>query len=91
MITEFCKILVVNPDDVLGESRRPAYTLPRMLYWKLMRREGYTLAEIGRLNGRHHSTVIHALRRANELIEVDREVRAMWERVEGIKRHLSII
>jgi chromosomal replication initiator protein len=56
--------------DLYSTSRSPRISLPRQVAMYLVRRHcGLSFPEIGRRFGRHHTTVIHACRRAEELLE----------------------
>jgi chromosomal replication initiation ATPase DnaA len=53
----------VTLGDVLGYSRRAYIVAARRAAMHALRDEcGYSLCQIGRLLGRHHTTVMHALR-----------------------------
>ena len=86
MITEFCKILKVSESDVLGTSRQWKTAIIRQLYWKLLRQNGFSLHETGRLCERHHSTIHLGVKHADNMIETSGEFREMWDKVKLIKR-----
>lgn len=61
--------------DMLGRSRRAAVAEARMMaMYMIQRHTRMTLMEIGHVFGRKHSTVIHAIRRINELAQIDKHV-----------------
>lgn len=71
-IVSFC--FAVPQAEVLGRSRSPRYTTPRHLAMTLAHRQlrGRTsgsLGAIGRVFGRDHTTVLHAIRKFGPLIE----------------------
>ncbi len=56
----------VTAADLLGRSRKaPVVRARRMAMHELEDRYGWGLSEIGRLFGRSHATVSHAIRRAS--------------------------
>jgi chromosomal replication initiation ATPase DnaA len=88
MITEFCRILNVFPDDVLGETRREPDVSLRHLYYYLLFRNGISCKNIGFLNDQDRTTVVYAIKRVNELLEVgDKWMTWRWEAVKEIKRY----
>lgn len=87
MLEEFCDILQINKEALLGHSRLRELTEPRALYWKLLRERGYTLSAIARKTNRIcHSTVIAGLKNINNLIETDRTIARKWEMVKKIEK-----
>ena len=65
--------------DIIGPCRRRHLARPRQRFMWLMRKAkpGMSLPEIGRrFGGRDHTTVIHALRKTEELYAIDGEERA---------------
>jgi len=65
----------ITLDDLLSDSRRPAFALPRQIAMYLAREHtGETLPAIGaRFGGRNHTTVLHAYRRTAERMATDPE------------------
>jgi hypothetical protein len=51
-------------DDVLGPSRRKHLVHVRRLCILMLRRKGFSTTEIGRVMGRCHTTIVHALNKA---------------------------
>jgi chromosomal replication initiator protein len=72
MTAEACGI---TPEDLVSESRRAAFVLPRQIAMYLAREHtGETLPAIGaRFGGRNHTTVLHACRRIAERMATDTE------------------
>ena len=52
----------VTVEDVLSTSRRAPVYAARQRVMRQLRGDGFSLPLIGRWMGRHHSTVVHALR-----------------------------
>ena len=52
----------VSVADVLGRGRTAPVYAARRRVMRQLRVDGFTLTLIGRWMGRHHSTVVHALR-----------------------------
>lgn len=50
--------------DIFSPTRLPHVVAARTAVMRRLRDDGYSLMAIGRMMGRHHSTVIHALRKA---------------------------
>jgi chromosomal replication initiator protein len=73
-----CDHFEVKPLDLVSERRARAIARPRQIAMYLAKRlTTRSLPEIGRkFGGRDHSTVIHAVRRVEELRDTDREVDA---------------
>ena len=66
-----CRYYEVEPHHVLSDSRLPEHVLPRHVVLYLCVRAGATLQAAGRLLGRDHSTVNHALRRVEGAMNRD--------------------
>jgi chromosomal replication initiation ATPase DnaA len=74
----------VSRRDMLSNSNRPVFALPRQVTMYLIRVViEFSLAEIGaRFDGRDHTTVWHAVKKIERMIAEDT---AFAARVEGIK------
>lgn len=53
----------VSASAILGDSHKPHIVSARHLACYQLRREGFTLPQIGRLMQRHPSTVLYAVRK----------------------------
>lgn len=53
----------VEPADVMGTARTVAFVQARWAMWKRLSDEGFSIASIARAFGRHHTTVLYALRK----------------------------
>jgi len=86
MITEFSKAVCVPEMDILGRGRGKISDI-REAYWLLLFENGFNYAEIGRICGRTHSTVLLGIRRVRQLLESrDKEVTKIYELTKHIKR-----
>lgn len=54
----------LTPDDIRGASRLPHIVRARWNVGLVLRDRGLSLPAIGRLVNRHHTAVLHGLRRA---------------------------
>lgn len=55
-------------ENLCGKSRAPLYEVVRQeICVRLRRQRGWHLAKIGRLLGKHHATVINAIKRWDEV------------------------
>lgn len=76
VISAVSKYYSLNKRVLLGESRTHAIALPRQILMYLLRLElGLPLEEVGRLIGRDHSTVIHAVDKITSLASLDVNIR----------------
>lgn len=86
MVTEFCKILGVKENVILGRSRINSTAIARHVYFWLMYQSGYTYSEIGRLNGRSHATILNSVNVVNDAIEVkDPQMMEVWDKVKHLR------
>lgn len=54
----------VEPAEVTGTARTGAIVQARWAMWKRLSKEGFSTSSIARAVGCHHTTVMHALRKA---------------------------
>ncbi len=54
----------VEPAEVMGTARTFALVQARWAVWKRLSNEGFSTSSIARAVGFHHTTVMHALRKA---------------------------
>jgi chromosomal replication initiation ATPase DnaA len=54
--------LDVEPSGILGSERSDTFALARRDLYLALWRLGYSIADVGRILGKHHTTVIHGLR-----------------------------
>lgn len=87
MITEVSRLTMVCVNDILSDSRMRHIVNVRHLYWYLLLQNGFNLSEIGRMNNRTHSTVLHGINKAKELLSIgDKEMISIYELIKDIKR-----
>jgi chromosomal replication initiation ATPase DnaA len=55
----------VTWNEVIGPVRETKYTTPRRAIWWLLRCKGLSIAHIGSITNRDHTTVMHGLRKVN--------------------------
>ncbi len=48
----------------MGTGRTVAFVRARWVVWKRLSDEGFSLYAIGQAVGRHHTTIMHALKKA---------------------------
>jgi hypothetical protein len=74
--------------DMLSQSRRREYVLPRQIAMYLAKTmTDQSLPEIGRrMGGRDHTTILHGVRKIRALLDTDRMVAA---RVAGLRRAIG--
>lgn len=76
----------VGKRQLLGSSRSRPIALPRQILMYLLRTQlGLPLEEVGRLVGRDHTTVMHAVDKVTNLVSADVQIR---EDLLGIKNKL---
>jgi len=72
-----------TPDSVVCANRKPRLARARWAVMLALRNEGWSTFRIGReIGNRDHTTVMHGLKKARELREID----ADFERLCGIVR-----
>jgi len=74
-----CNSFFVTESQLMGESRTEPVAHARFAAMAIIKSMCYSLIEVGDLFGRDHSTVIHAMKRTKELLEVDRVFRFKFE------------
>jgi chromosomal replication initiation ATPase DnaA len=81
VIAAACTAFSLTPKE-LRESRKQSACDARWLVWLILRRERkITLRALGDLFGHKHANVIHGLKRAAELIEIEPKFKAAYERI----------
>lgn len=73
-------------DKIISTSRKRELVIPRQMFCYIAKfnMPNVTLKEIGKfLGGRDHSTVIHGIRTAEDLIETDKQFRKEYEKLES--------
>lgn len=52
----------ITEADILGHCRERKFSEPRQFVMYLAHKRGMSLPQIGRIMGRHHTTVLHGVR-----------------------------
>ena len=88
IITFVCFATSIHPRDLLSERRKKCLAHARFaVMWGAKRLTDYSLPRIGqRLGGFDHTSVIHGLRRAEQLRETDQDFRFLTD---AIDQHFS--
>lgn len=88
-----CEVYGCTTEDILGMSRKPEVAEPRMvLMWLAVTRYRLSMPAAGRaIGGRHHTTVLHAKRRIDDLLVTSYGVRFMVGQIDAklAKRQLG--
>lgn len=76
IITSAARIFAVTRQSILSRRREPHFCRPRFAVCIIARDMGLSLPVIGRsLDGRHHTTILAACRRAEHWMEQDAQYR----------------
>jgi chromosomal replication initiation ATPase DnaA len=54
--------------DLKSKTRITEIVIPRQVYWYYLKKNKYSYSEIGRMFQKGHATVIHGIKRVNDLI-----------------------
>jgi chromosomal replication initiator protein len=80
IIRGVCKEFDVHKSDLLGNYRFGFLLKPRFALYKILHSRGMSFAQIGRwCGGRDHSTILHGVKRAEYMMERDRDYRSKIE------------
>lgn len=69
LVQKASELLDVDIDDILGDGRGPLLCEIRWGIMRVMKDEGYTETQIGRMLQKDPSGVYHSLKRANNLMD----------------------
>lgn len=87
IIEETAKYYSLDPKDILGQSRIKTVVLPRQISIYLVKEIlGLSLPETGKVFKRDHTTIIHSLKKIEELVKKDRET---LEIIRDIKSNIN--
>lgn len=75
IIETCCEVLGCTEEDIIGLSRREPYVNHRKIIAVELRSAGFSLNQIGRLLGRHYSTVIWSTQKYHDYYQVWPEFR----------------
>ncbi len=80
----------VRPVDILGPSRYGLYIPARFALCLALRRRGWSYAKIGKMmNGRDHTSIIHACDRAMYMEERDPEYATKIKALVDLQIHVT--
>lgn len=84
ILSQVAGVMHLNTDEILSGRRRPDLVLARQLAMFVCRRKlGLSYPELGRaFGGKDHSTVIHAIKKIEKLIDSDKSVRQLLSQLE---------
>ncbi len=87
MIHEFTKLLGVTPSQMIEKNNKPEIAEVRFLYAKLRyEKQDYNYSEIARELKRSPATIMHAVKRANDLLAIgDEKFTEKWKIVRGLR------
>lgn len=75
IMQEVAKEFSVTPDDLVTQSRKWKYVIPRKVCWLFLYEvNGYSHEKIGNLFNRHRSSVSIGLKTLNRELEVDKKL-----------------
>ncbi len=87
IIEETAKYYSLDSKDILGQSRIKTVVLPRQISIYLVKEIlGLSLPETGKVFKRDHTTIIHSLKKIEELVKKDRET---LEIIRDIKSNIN--
>ncbi|MGJ4745700.1 chromosomal replication initiator protein DnaA [Leptospira sp. SA-E8] len=82
VIEHISSLYNLDPNEVMGKSRKPEYVIPRHLCMYVLHK-GFRLnkSQVGRMFSAEHTTVIHAVRNIENKIKEDKEFSIKVEEV----------
>ena len=92
IIEEVCEYFDISDEDIRGKSRQQMYLVPRYIAILLIRNQGYSLVDIGKMFYRDHSTIINALNKIDanlQWVKLAEKVNNKINRVEPCKVRLK--
>lgn len=85
-----CKERLVSLEDVFGAGKTASLVRARVECWHFMRNRGSSYPEIGDLWGRHHTTIMHALKTYPQE-SVGQRLALLEDRVEKLEARFSML
>lgn len=73
----------VTMEELKAHNRRDRVHLARSFAWLCLYHRNVTFSEIGRLFNRHHSAVSNSVRKLEDHISVDGEMKSIWNTIKG--------
>jgi len=82
IIGTVCDQFNITMSDIKGDSRKNKIVIPRMLTMYLLREKTMlTLAEVGEVFGRHHTTAIAAVSSSRNMLETDDIIKEQYQKL----------
>lgn len=73
LVAQAARVFNASPEDIMGQSRKPDPVMARQAAMYLCRKKmGLSFPELGKAFGRDHSTVIHAIKKIEDLAKRDK-------------------
>lgn len=92
VIAILCKELQLTKEEMFAKKRNRDNVLARQLFSKWLRDNAmFTLKRIGTVFGQDHTTAIHSINTAQNLIDTDEMIRDLWHRIKAINRDPDLI
>lgn len=79
IIKEVCRVFFIHERDLMGRYKFDFVVRARFALYKTLRLRGMTLPKIAEITGRHHTSVMNGLDRAEILMKTDPTFRARVE------------
>lgn len=70
--------------DLKTKTRKYRFIEARMLYYKILRDNGFTLSEIGNTLNKNHATVLHSLNTFDTIISIDKDLKDKYKMVKRL-------
>ena len=84
LLAQAARAFKVGAEDILGASRKPDLVLARQSAMYLCRKKlGLSFPELGKAFRRDHSTVIHGIRKIEELVKTDKVLHNLLLEIEN--------
>jgi chromosomal replication initiation ATPase DnaA len=86
LIKETCEVFDVSRRDLMGQYRFPFIVRARFALYKALRMRGMSLPKIAGATGRHHTTVMNGLEKADLMMKNCPDYRQKVERIASLSR-----
>jgi chromosomal replication initiation ATPase DnaA len=83
-IKKYCKRAGIDKSELMAKHHYREHVTARQVYWRYLHENGFNYSRITRMfNYRSHATIVHGIKRINNLMEVNDEyVRRFVEALE---------
>lgn len=83
VINMVANVMNIGYHKACDKKREREYVMVRHFYYFIMKKYStVSLQEISKEVGKNHATVLHGVKNVANLIEVDKGVRALWQKIE---------